>query len=56
MSSSHQNKNLQRLLKAEENANQLIRDAKSQRTKIYKDIEAQVTKTPSTSPLLLRPG
>ena len=44
MSSGRQNENLQRLLKAEENANRLIRDAKNHRTKIYKDIEAEVIK------------
>ena len=42
MTSSQQNKNLHSLLKAEEDANQMIRDAKNQRTKIYKDIENQV--------------
>ena len=42
MSSSQQNKNLHNLLKAEEDANQMIREAKNYRTKIYKDIETQV--------------
>ena len=52
MNSNQQNQNLQRLLKAEEEANKQIRNAKNQRTKIYKEIEIEVTRPTSAKMLL----